>query len=448
MTRAKTRPRRNLPQNIHAVFKTDAPTTAALETWLAKHKGAMEQLAYHWPFWRRPDQCPPEGDWRCWLILAGRGFGKTRTGAEWVRSAAERLPGLRIALVGATLAETRAIMVEGESGLMAIAPVHDRPIFEPSLRRLTWRNGSMAMLYSAAEAEGLRGPEHHLAWADECAKWDHGEAAWDNLALSLRLGPAPQLVATTTPRPVPLIRRIMAEAGTIMTRGRTADNDLNLASAFLERMTALYGGTRIGRQELDGVLIEDVEGALWSRAMMEAAASDGTVPEMRRVVVGVDPPAGNSGDACGIIVVGLGQDGRAWVLADASIQGASPEGWAGRVADAARLWAADRVIAEANNGGLMVESVLRAADAGLPVKLVRASHGKVARAEPIAALYERGQVRHKGRYPQLEDELCGLATGGSYHGPGRSPDRADALVWAVTELMLAPAGSVPRVRML
>jgi phage terminase large subunit-like protein len=224
------------------------------------------------------------------LILAGRGFGKTRTGAEWVRSAAEHLPGLRIALVGATLADTRAIMVEGESGLLAIAPAHDRPIFEPSLRRLTWRNGSMATLYSAAEADGLRGPEHHLGWADECAKWDNGEAAWDNLALSLRLGPAPRLVATTTPRPVPLIRRIMDEAGTVMTRGRTADNGLNLATAFLERMTTLYGGTRLGRQELDGVLIEDVAGALWSRAMMEAAACDGPVPDMRRVVVGVDPP--------------------------------------------------------------------------------------------------------------------------------------------------------------
>jgi len=290
MTRAKKQISPDTTGHITHFLSAFGEDQAALNSWCATHPARLRQMAYHWPFWRRPDQCPPEGDWRCWLILAGRGFGKTRTGAEWVRSAAEHLPGLRIALVGATLADTRAIMVEGESGLLAIAPAHDRPIFEPSLRRLTWRNGSMATLYSAAEADGLRGPEHHLGWADECAKWDNGEAAWDNLALSLRLGPAPRLVATTTPRPVPLIRRIMDEAGTVMTRGRTADNGLNLATAFLERMTTLYGGTRLGRQELDGVLIEDVAGALWSRAMMEAAACDGPVPDMRRVVVGVDPP--------------------------------------------------------------------------------------------------------------------------------------------------------------
>lgn len=416
-----------------------------LQNWTNRQRADwLTALVHHWPFWRRADQTPPQGDWRCWLILAGRGFGKTRTGAEWVRARAEATPGLRIALMAATQAEARAIMVEGESGLCAIAPPATRPTFEPSLRRLIWPNGARATLYSAAEPEGLRGPEHHIAWADECAKWDNGDAAWDNLALSLRLGPHPQIVATTTPRPVPLVRRLLATPGTLVTRGRMADNAFNLPLAFVSAMDAIYGGTRIGRQELDGDLLEDIAGALWTRTQMDAARC-GPVPALRRVVIGVDPPAGKTGDACGIIAAGLGQDGRCWVLADKSVAGASPEGWARKVAQTAAEWGADRVVAEANNGGLMVESVLRAAAAGLPVKLVRAAHGKVARAEPVAALYERDQVRHAAAFPALEDELCGLAVGGSYHGPGRSPDRADALVWAVTELMLGDR-TEPRVR--
>ena len=433
--------------HVSALLQRFATQEADLVRWLNRNRSWQEAIWYHWPFWRRPDQTPPAGDWRCWLILAGRGFGKTRTGAEWVRHQAETRPGLRIALVAATHADARTIMVEGESGLRALAPPDQQPVFEPSLRRLSWPNGSTATLYSAAEPEALRGPEHHMAWADECAKWADGDAAWDNLALSLRLGRSPRLVATTTPRPVPLIRRLLADPDTQVTRGRMADNRMNLPPAFYDAMTRTYGGTRLGRQELDGVLIEDVEGALWTRAMI-SAAHDTAVPALRRVVVGVDPPASQTGDACGIITVGLGPDGRAWVLADDSVAGASPEGWARGVAQAARQWQADRVIAEANNGGQMVDSVLRAADAGLPVKLVRAAHGKVARAEPVAALYERGQVRHAGHFPALEDELCGLAAGGAYHGPGRSPDRADALVWAVTELLLRPDANPPRVRML
>jgi phage terminase large subunit-like protein len=417
------------------------------EVWNAKNRKGYDALARHWPFWRRADQTPPDGDWRCWLLLAGRGFGKTRTGAEWVRAMAEGDGDLRIALVGATMAETRAIMVEGESGLLAIAPDGMRPDFEPSLRRLTWPNGAVATLYSAAEPEGLRGPEHHIAWADECAKWEHGARAWDNMALSLRLGSAPRIVATTTPRPVPLVRRLMGEAGIVVTRGRMADNALNLAAPYVAAMHGIYGGTRIGRQELDGELIEDVEGALWTRAMMSAAFS-ATAPALCRVVIGVDPPAGSTGDACGIVVAGLGEDGRGYVLADASVSGCSPDGWARAVAQAAAGWRADRIIAEANNGGQMVESVLRGADAALPVRLVHAARGKVARAEPVAALYERGRVFHAGRFPTLEDELCGLAAGGAYHGPGRSPDRADALVWALTELMLGEGVAAPRVRLL
>jgi phage terminase large subunit-like protein len=345
------------------------------------------------------------------------------------------------------MADARAIMVEGESGLLSIAPEDMRPTFEPSLHRLVWPNGAMAKLYSAAEPEGLRGPEHHIAWADECAKWDNGAVVWDNLAMSLRLGSKPQVVATTTPRPVPLIRRLMGEQGVSTTRGRMADNALNLAEPFVDAMQSVYAGTRLGRQELDGELIDDVDGALWTRAMIAAASTDRT-PDLVRVVIGVDPPAGSKGDACGIVAVGLGEDGRAYVLADASLGGASPEGWARKVAQVAEKWTADRIIAEANNGGDMVESVLRGAAQSLPVRLVHAARGKVARAEPVAALYERGKVFHVGRFPELEDELCGLCAGGAYHGPGRSPDRADALVWAVTELMLKPSGPEPRVRVL
>ncbi len=436
----------NTDQPDHALQVADLDD-AALAKWLKANAQRLADIAFDWSFWRRPDQAEPAGDWRCWLLLAGRGFGKTRTGAEWVRARAEADGRLRIALVAATMADARAIMVEGESGLLSIAPQAMRPTFEPSLHRLVWPNGAMAKLYSAAEPEGLRGPEHHIAWADECAKWDSGATVWDNLAMSLRLGSKPQVVATTTPRPVPLIRRLMGEQGVSTTRGRMADNALNLAEPFVDAMQSVYAGTRLGRQELDGELIDDVDGALWTRAMIAAASTDRT-PDLVRVVIGVDPPAGSKGDACGIVAVGLGEDGGAYVLADASLGGASPEGWARKVAQVAEKWTADRIIAEANNGGDMVESVLRGAAHSLPVRLVHAARGKVARAEPVAALYERGKVFHAGRFPELEDELCGLCTGGAYHGPGRSPDRADALVWAVTELMLKPSGPEPRVRVL
>lgn len=420
---------------------------AGLDKWLKSNGKRLTQIAFDWSFWRRPDQAEPTGDWRCWLLLAGRGFGKTRAGAEWVRARAEADGRLRIALVAATMADARAIMVEGESGLLSIAPEDMRPHFEPSLHRLIWPNGAIAKLYSAAEPEGLRGPEHHFAWADECAKWDNADAVWDNMAMSLRLGTAPQVIATTTPRPVPLIRRLMAEQRVVTTRGRMADNALNLANPFVAAMQSVYAGTRLGRQELDGELIEDVDGALWTRAMIEAARTS-AVPNLTRTIIGVDPPAGRNGDACGIVAAALGADGLAYILEDASLSGASPEGWARQVAALAEKHGADRVIAEANNGGDMVDSVLRGAAPSLPVRLVHAARGKVARAEPVAALYERGKVRHAGRFPALEDELCGLCTGGAYHGPGRSPDRADALVWAVTELMVKPGKAAPRVRVL
>jgi phage terminase large subunit-like protein len=406
-------------------------------------------LETYWPWWARPSQMAPAGDWRTWLVMAGRGFGKTRAGAEWVRALAETNGSARIALVAATMAEARAVMIEGESGILAISPDVLRPVWEPSLGRLRWPSGAQAFVYSAAEPESLRGAQHHAAWADEIAKWPAGEAAWDNLMFGLRNGRLPQAVATTTPRPVPLVRRLLADGETMVTRGRTQDNRPHLATSFLTSVEARYAGTRLGRQELDGELIEEAQGSLWRRELIEASRASGVDgAQMRRIVVGVDPAASAGGDACGIVVVGLGADETGYVLADASVLGRSPDGWAQAVARAAQSWGADRVIAEANQGGAMVESVLRGAQVNLPVKLVHASRGKAARAEPVAALFERGRAKFVGAFPELEDELAGLCNGGRYEGPGRSPDRADAMVWALTELMLGETKAPPRVRAL
>ncbi len=411
---------------------------------------AKRLLAY-WPQWARAEQLPPPGDWRVWLICAGRGFGKTRAGAEWVRRLAETDRNARIALVAASLVEARAVMVEGESGLLACHADSARPRYESSLRRLTWPNGAQATLYSAAEAESLRGPQHSHAWCDEIGKWDQagGRAinAWDNLQLGLRLGTMPQVLATTTPRAVPLMHRLMAMAGqgeAHVTRGSTYDNARHLPTRFIRAMHRDLGRTALGRQELDGEMLADIEGALWNRSLIERCRVPMTFETMVRVVVGVDPPASARGDECGIVVVGLSADGTAFVLDDASLARPSPESWARRVASKVTEWKADRVVAEANQGGDMVASVMRAADCTLPIKLVHASRGKSARAEPVAALYEAGRVRHVGLFGRLEDQLCGLMTGGEYEGPGRSPDRADALVWALTELLLGRRGS-PRI---
>lgn len=415
---------------------------------------ARETLLHDWAVQARPEQLPPPGRWRIWLMMAGRGFGKTRSGAEWVRSIVEADGSARIALVGATLQDARAVMVEGESGLLAIAPRWDRPIWHPALRRLVWRSGAQAMVFGAAEPESLRGPQFSHGWADEIGKWPHGEAAWDNLMMGLRLGAFPQIIATTTPRPVPLIRRLAGQPDVMVTRGSTADNRLHLPVAFVSAMERDYGGTALGRQELLGELIDEPDGALWTRALIERCRVRGAdiaklgEPPFRRVVVAVDPPAGSHGDACGIVAAALGSDGRAYVIEDGTVEGASPERWAARAVAVAMRHGADRVIAEANNGGDMVASVLRAAQAGLPVKLVHASRGKVARAEPVAALYERGRVAHAGGFPELEDQMCGMMAGGDYCGPGRSPDRADALVWALSELMLQSGGNGGTIRAL
>ena len=419
----------------------ELPWTARLTKLAELSQDEQLAMAHHWPLFARPEQLAPAGDWQIWLILAGRGFGKTRAGAEWVRSVAEGDAAARVALVGASLAEVRAVMVEGESGIMAVSPISRRPLFEPSLRRIVWPNGAQAMLYSAGEPDSLRGPQHSHAWCDEIAKWDNsGERAtqgWNNLLFGLRLSENPQVVATTTPRAVPLVRRLLETEQMVLTRGKTEDNRANLPARFIRDIRRSFGSSALARQELDGELICDHAGALWTRAMIEQCRETGPTPPAVRVVIGVDPPASAGGDACGIVVVAQGQDGLGRVLADASVTRPTPERWAKAVAKAAETWGADRVVAEANQGGAMVESVLRAADVALPLRLVHATQGKVARAEPVAALYEAGKVRHVGQFPALEDELCGLVTGGGYHGPGRSPDRADAAVWALTELMLA-----------
>ena len=403
---------------------------------------AMGEIEQAWELWAHAGQLPPPGDWRVWLLQAGRGFGKTRAGAEWVRAMAEAVPEARIALVGATIEYARRVMVEGPSGVLAVSRAADAAVWRPTSGEVRFGNGARAIVYSAAAPEKLRGPEHHFAWADELAKW-RLPAAWDNLAMGLRLGERPRVLVTTTPRTTPLMRQVRATPGTVVTRGTTRDNAY-LPDAFVAAMEASYGGTRLGRQELDGELIEDVAGALWPRALIERQRT-AQVPELLRVVVGVDPPAGIGGDACGIVAAGVGRDGHGYVIEDASVTGASPERWAHAVAACAARVSAERVVAEANQGGAMVEQVLRAAQATLPIRLVHATRGKAARAEPVAALYERGRVWHARAFPALEDELAGLVAGGGYEGPGRSPDRADACVWALTALMLDRQGEV-RVR--
>lgn len=397
--------------------------------------------------WASDGQLPPANEgWRTWLMMAGRGFGKTRAGAEWVHRLAWSKP-MRIALVAATIDEARAVMVEGVSGILSVARRHRHRVkWEPSRNRLTWPRGTVAQLFSGDNADGLRGPEHHVAWCDELAKWRQADAAWDNLQMGLRAGSRPRALVTTTPRPIGLLKRLLEDPRTIRTGGRTKDN-VSLPANFVDVMTATYGGTRLGRQELDGELIADVEGSLWPRELIERARAP--FPEdFDRVVVGVDPPAGAeaSSDACGIVVAGRAE-GRLYVIADESCQGLSPDGWANRVAAAVARWDADIVVAEANNGGAMVGSVLKAAEVGVRVKLVHASRGKAARAEPISLRFESGRAFFAGSFPELEDELAGLTAGGGYEGPPRSPDRADAMVWAMTEMSETRSG-VPRVRRL
>ncbi len=405
-----------------------------------------------WLFAGRASQIPPEtklrGDaWRVWLILAGRGFGKTRSGAQWVIRCAADDPAARIALVAASLHEGRAVMIEGESGILNACPPEWRPNWEASRRRIEFPNGAQAFLYSAEDPDSLRGPQHDAAWCDELAKWPNAEDNWMNLRMGLRLGNKPQTMVTTTPRAIKLLKDIIADKYTAITRGSTHENSAHLPTGFIEALADTWGGTRLGRQELDGELIEDIPGALWTRDALEKCRVR-TAPDFIRVIVGVDPAvsAGANADACGISVVGMDREGYFYVVADLTVQGASPLAWAQAVISAYDKYGADRIVAEANNGGALVSSVLHQVDKSAPVQLVHATRGKIARAEPIALLYEQGRVRHVGAFADLEDQLCGFSVGGEYQGPGKSPDRADALIWALAAL--AKPAAEPKMRMI
>jgi phage terminase large subunit-like protein len=400
-----------------------------------------DALETSWASIARPNQLPPPGDWRIWLLLAGRGFGKSRTLSEWVNEQAVSRQASRIALVAATAADARDVIVEGESGILATAPSYCRPLYEPSRRRLTWSNGVIATTYSAEEPERLRGPQHDAAICDELGSWKHPEA-WDMLMFGLRLG-NPRVVVATTPRPTKLIRDLVSRNGrdVVVTRGSTYENRANLAPAFLDQIIRKYEGTRLGRQELEAELLEDVEGALWNRAQLEDARwpAHKALPELVRVVVAIDPAAssGEDADETGIIVAGKDATGRGFILDDLSGR-FPPTQWAKTAIAAYRKHQADRVVAEVNNGGEMVESTLRVIDPNVSYTAVRASRGKIIRAEPVAALYEQSRVYHTGAFPQLEDQMCSFVADLQRGAAGVSPDRVDALVWALTDLLVAP----------
>jgi phage terminase large subunit-like protein len=410
-----------------------------------------DHLRADFPLIALPHQLPPKAasngeDWTTWLILGGRGAGKTRAGAEWVRSVARADPKARIALIGESEHEVRSVMIEGVSGLLAVHRRRERPQWNPSRRRLEWKNGAVAEVFTAENHEGLRGPQFSAAWCDELAKWRHAEATFDMLQFGLRLGERPRQVVTTTPRPIALLRKLMADPSTALTRAGTRANAFNLSPVFLEHVLTRYGGTRIGRQEIEGEIIEERADALWTRAGLESCRV-AAAPHLMRIVVAVDPPASakKGADACGIVAAGRAADGTIYVIEDASVAGLSPQGWATKAVALWRRLAADSLIAESNQGGDMVKAVINEADREVPVVLKHATRGKYHRAEPVAQLYEQGRVKHAGIYPALEDEMCDFGIDGL--SSGRSPDRMDALVWAVTALTFG-ARPQPRIRVL
>lgn len=417
-------------------------------------------LPYLFEAWALPHQLPPAGDWRAWVILGGRGAGKTRAGAEWVRSQVEGSTSAaagqsgRLALIGETYDQVRDVMIQGDSGILACSPPDRRPQWKAAERKLLWANGAMAQAFSASDPEALRGPQFDAAWVDELAKWKRAREAWDMLQFSLRLGASPRACITTTPRNTQVLRDILATPSTVQSHAPTEANRANLAPSFLAEVRARYAGSRLGRQELDGVLLSEVEGALWRSAQLQQVQI-AAAPGLDRVVVAVDPAvsAGKASDACGIVVVGATLQGspqnwQGYVLADRTVQGQGPLAWAEAVAAAAAEFHADRVVAEVNQGGALVESLLRQVDPLMPFRALHASRGKAARAEPVAALYEQRRIHHLAGLAELEDQMCQMTPQG-YSGQG-SPDRLDALVWAVFELILAPAAQhrLPRARML
>ena len=396
-----------------------------------------------WSCLARPNQLPPPGeDWFIWLLLAGRGFGKTRSLVEFVREKVNTGAAKRVALVAPTAADTRNVLVEGPSGILACSPPWDRPRYEPSKRRLTWRSGAMATLYSADEPERLRGPQHDLAAVDDLGSWRRSET-WDNLMFGLRSGARPLCAVATTPRPTKLIRGLVSceGAGVAVTRGTSYENRTNLAPQFFDTITKKYEGTRLGRQELMGELLLDVPGALWVRDRLDELRRS-QAPTSLRIVVAIDPSGTGSeeADECGIVAVGVDADGTGWVLADASGR-YQPTEWAKRAIELYHRLHANCIVAETNFGGKMVEATLRAIDRNVAYRAVTVSSGKVARAEPVAALYEQGRVHHVGNFVELEDQMCAFTTAFDRTRAGFSPGRVDALVWALTDLILQPMKS-------
>ena len=392
-------------------------------------------LDFRWPLVARQNQTPPDGPWTAWILLAGRGFGKTRTGAEWVRSQAESGRAGRIALVARTPAEIRDTMIQGESGILSICPPWAMPEYESTKRKLTWPNGATAFLFSSYEPDQLRGPQFDAAWCDELASWKYPRDTWDNLAFALRLGPDPRCVVTTTPKPVALLRELVARPDVIVTRGTTYDNEDNLAPSFYSHIRSQYEGTRTGRQEIHADLLDQSEDALWERQWIDDFRIEQAPDSLVEVVVAIDPAVSSNArsDETGIVVAGVDSNKRCYVLADSSGR-MSPNTWAERAIDLYDKHNADRIIGETNNGGDLVQEVLRTASGGKTFRFraVNASRGKYARAEPVAALYEQGKVHHVGTFPDLEDQMCTWTP----KGPADvSPDRMDALVWAITQLI-------------
>jgi phage terminase large subunit-like protein len=391
-----------------------------------------------WEYWAHPAQRPPEGDWRIWLLLGGRGCGKTRAGAEWIAHGIRARSMRRVALIAATHADARSVMIEGASGMLSVS---ESASYEPSNRRILWPGGAVATVMSAEEPDSIRGHQFDAAWCDEFCKWEDPQGALDMALMGLRLGEDPRMAITTTPRNIAALRDLIASSEVALTQSKTDDNKAYLAPGFLKAMQARYAGTRLGRQELDGDLIEDNEAALWRRDWIENARVK-AAPPLQRIVVAVDPPVSVKGDECGIVVAGRTESGKAYVLADRSKGGLTTRRWAERVADAYEEFACDCVVAEANQGGDMVKSVLLQAAANLPLKLVHATRSKQVRAEPAALRYEQGRVHHAGVFAELEDQMC------QYDGTGKSPDRMDALVWALAELFPQTRAAEPRVRVL
>lgn len=438
-------------------------TPEAVEEFLSGlSENALLSLPWMFEFWALPHQLPPEGVWRTWVIMGGRGAGKTRAGAEWVRSEVEG-PGptdpgrsSRVALVGETVDQAREVMVFGDSGILACSPPDRKPQWEATRKRLVWPNGAVAQVFSAHEPEALRGPQFDAAWVDELAKWKKAGETWDMLQFALRLGRHPRQVVTTTPKNVATLKAIVGNPTTVVTHAPTIANKAHLAASFLDEVYARYGGQSLGRQELDGEIVEDLDGALWTAEMIEGAQEAAVdVGDLTRIVVAVDPPttARVGSDACGIVVVGARVTGpsrewRAVVLEDASVKGASPDQWARAAVAAADRHGADRVVVEVNQGGDMVEGVLRGVDSLLPVRKVTATRGKHVRAEPVAALYEQGRVKHVRGLGALEEQLMQMTVTG-FQGKG-SPDRLDALVWALTDLIVEPSRATrdPKLRFL